>query len=65
MFGLHIERATRIAAPPEKVFAMLNDFRRWGSWSPFETVDRATSRSFRGATHEKGAVYACRELTVE
>jgi Polyketide cyclase / dehydrase and lipid transport len=58
MFAFSIERETSIAAPAETVFAMLNDFRRWGSWSPFESGDRAASRCFRGAPNAKGAVYA-------
>ena len=29
-----VQRAARIKAPPEKIFAILNDFRRWPEWSP-------------------------------
>ncbi len=31
-----IQRAATIKAPPERIFAVLNDFLRWESWSPFE-----------------------------
>jgi len=31
-----IQRAATIKAPPEKIFAVLNDFLRWESWSPWE-----------------------------
>ena len=31
-----IQRTASIQAPPEKIFALLNDFHRWGAWSPWE-----------------------------
>ena len=52
-----IERHASIKAPPEKVFAVINDFNRWGAWSPWEKKDPAMKRTF-GATSGKGAVYA-------
>lgn len=36
-----VERAASIKAPPEKIFAILNDFRQWGAWSPWEKKDPA------------------------
>lgn len=29
-----IERATSLAAPPDEVFAQVNDFHNWQHWSP-------------------------------
>lgn len=29
-----VQRATSIKAPPEKIFPLINDFQRWGRWSP-------------------------------
>jgi uncharacterized protein YndB with AHSA1/START domain len=52
-----VQRATRIAAPPEKIFALINDFHRWGSWSPYEKLDPDMKRSFSGADSGTGAVY--------
>ena len=52
-----VERATRIKAPPERIFALLNDFRNWTSWSPWEKMDPALKRSYSGAPSGKGAVY--------
>ena len=34
-----VERSTRIAAPPEVVFALVNDFHAWRGWSPWERLD--------------------------
>ena len=51
-------RAASIKAPPEKVFALINDFKRWDAWSPWEKKDPAMKRSFGAATAGKGASYA-------
>jgi uncharacterized protein YndB with AHSA1/START domain len=52
-----VERSASIKAPPEKVFAFINDFDRWGAWSPWEKKDPAMKRTF-GAKSGKGATYA-------
>jgi hypothetical protein len=53
-----VERAASIKAPPEKIFAILNDFQKWGSWSPWEKKDPAMKRTLGAATSGKGAQYA-------
>lgn len=52
-----IERATTIKAPPEKIFALINDFHGWRSWSPYESLDPAMKRTYSGAPSGKGTVY--------
>ena len=52
-----VERATSIEAPPERIFALINDFHSWGAWSPYEHKDPAMKRTFSGAANGKGAVY--------
>ena len=52
-----IQRSTRIAAPAEAIFPLLNDFHAWNRWSPWETLDPAMTRSHSGAPSGKGAVY--------
>ena len=52
------ERKSTIKAPPEKIFAILNDFKQWGLWSPWEKKDPAMQRNFGTATSGKGATYA-------
>ena len=52
-----VQRATSIKAPPEKIFAPINDFHSWGSWSPYEKKDPAMKRTHSGASNGKGAVY--------
>src|SRR4030081_2708011 len=52
-----VRRATTVKAPPEKIFPLINDFRQWGSWSPYENKDPAMQRSYSGEASGKGAVY--------
>ena len=54
---LSVQRSISIKAPPEKIFATLNDFHRWRSWSPYEGKDPAMTRAFSGADAGKGAIY--------
>src|SRR6187455_2857884 len=53
-----VERTATMKAPPEKIYAVLSDFRQWGSWSPWEKKDPAMKRTFGTTTSGKGATYA-------
>jgi len=53
-----VQRAAAIKAPPEKVFALINDFKRWDAWSPWEKKDPAMKRTWGAVTSGKGAMYA-------
>ena len=55
--SFRIQRTASIKAPPEKVFALVNDFRRWTEWSPWESIDPALKRTYEGAATGKGAAY--------
>ena len=52
-----VQRTTSIKAPPEKVYALINDFHRWDTWSPWEKIDPTMKRTHSGAPSGKGAVY--------
>ena len=54
---VHVERSASIKAPPEKIFAVLNDFKQWGAWSPWAKKDPAMKRTFGKTTSGKGAYY--------
>src|SRR6266404_7186923 len=56
--AFRVQRVATIKAPAESIFSLVNDFHRWGSWSPWENKDPAMNRSFSGAGSGKGAVYA-------
>lgn len=53
----HVERSATIAAPAEIVFAQVNDFHKWGAWSPWEKLDPQLQKTFEG-TSGTGASYA-------
>ncbi|MFD2263382.1 SRPBCC family protein [Lacibacterium aquatile] len=53
-----LERRTTIHAPADKIYELIADFRRWQSWSPYETKDPDMVRSFDGAAQGLGAVYS-------
>jgi carbon monoxide dehydrogenase subunit G len=52
-----VQRSASMKAPPEKIFALINDLRSWGAWSPYEKKDPAMKRTFSGPSSGKGAVY--------
>jgi carbon monoxide dehydrogenase subunit G len=52
-----VQRSASIKAPPEKIFPLINDFRSWNSWSPYEHKDPAMKKTFSGAAAGTGAVY--------
>src|SRR6185436_2454496 len=52
-----VQRSATIKAPPEKVYALINDFHRWGEWSPWEKLDPAMKRTFSGTPVGVGTVY--------
>ena len=52
-----MERSTSIDAPPEKIFALINDFHRWTAWSPWERLDPQLKRTYGGAAAGKNALY--------
>ena len=52
-----VQRTTSIKAPPDKIFALIDDFHHWDAWSPWEKMDPAMKRGHSGATNGKGAVY--------
>jgi uncharacterized protein YndB with AHSA1/START domain len=53
---LVVQRTTTIDAPPEKVFAIVDDFRNWPKWNPQDRDDPALSRTYRGANSGTGAI---------
>lgn len=54
----HVERFSSIEAPPERVFALIEDFHKWTSWSPWEHLDPNLKRTYGGPDKGKGATYA-------
>jgi uncharacterized protein YndB with AHSA1/START domain len=53
-----IERSIGILAPAERVHTLLNDFKAWKQWSPWEDKDPHLKRHYSGAESGPGARYA-------
>jgi uncharacterized protein YndB with AHSA1/START domain len=53
-----VERSASIKASPEKIYPLINDFKAWTSWSPWEKKDPAMKRTFSAVSSGKGAKYA-------
>jgi uncharacterized protein YndB with AHSA1/START domain len=53
-----IERSVLVAAPAERLYPLVSDFRQWAAWSPFEKLDPNMKKTFSGAERGQGAVYA-------
>jgi hypothetical protein len=52
-----IERTALLDAPADSLFALINDFRLWSRWSPYEQNDPGLRRTFSGAAAGPGAEY--------
>ena len=53
-----VSREADFKAAPAKVFAQVNDFKNWSSWSPWERIDPDMKRSFGEKTAGVGAQYS-------
>ena len=53
-----VTRTANVAAPPDKVFAAVNDFHRWQDWSPWAKLDPNAKAMFEGPGAGKGAMFA-------
>lgn len=52
-----MQRSTRIAAPPEKIFPLIDDFHNWTQWSPWEKRDPNLKRTYSGTARGVGTIY--------
>jgi uncharacterized protein YndB with AHSA1/START domain len=52
-----VKRTASIKAPPDRIFALINDLHGWVTWSPYEKKDPGMKRTFGGAALGKGAIY--------
>ena len=52
-----IERSNSIRAKPAAILALVNDFKAWPAWSPYEKLDPAMKKTFSGTRMGKGAIY--------
>ena len=57
MADFSMSRSTRIEAEPARVHALLDDFREWQKWSPWEGLDDNLHREYSGPDHGVGSTY--------
>jgi uncharacterized protein YndB with AHSA1/START domain len=50
-----VTREAVIDAPPDRVFALINDLRNWEGWSPWAKLDPDARKSYVGPTAGAGA----------
>lgn len=53
----NVERSTTINAAPQTVHALIDNFRNWDRWSPWEKRDPNMQRKYSGADSGVGAAY--------
>ena len=54
----HVERSLSMAAQPDAVFAVLDDFHRFHEWSPWQKLDPTMKVTFDGPPTGVGASYS-------
>jgi hypothetical protein len=57
MADFALSRSTRIQADPARVHALVDDFREWQKWSPWEGLDPDLHREYTGPDHGVGSTY--------
>lgn len=50
-----VTRSGKMAAPPEKVFAHVNELKKWDDWSPWAKLDPDAKNTFAGPASGAGA----------
>ena len=58
MSNFEVVRSTTVAAPAERVRALIDNFHEWRKWSPWEEIDPDLEREYGGAESGLGARYA-------
>jgi hypothetical protein len=54
---LSVSRSATIAASPDAVFKVVNDFRQWDNWSPWSKLDPKMTKTLEGPPEGVGAKY--------
>lgn len=57
MAAFSMSRSTTINAPTDRVHGLVDDFRQWQEWSPWEGLDPALERRYSGPAAGVGSRY--------
>ena len=55
--AFRIQRSATIAAPPDKVFALINDLRQFNTWNPFAKMEPKQVITYDAVTAGVGGAY--------
>ena len=58
MPAFQLARATTVRATPAQIHPLIDDFREWQRWSPWEELDPDMERTFAGPAAGVGSRYA-------
>ncbi|MCC6698769.1 MAG: SRPBCC family protein [Candidatus Hydrogenedentes bacterium] len=53
-----VTRTATMSAPPEAIFAQVNDLHKWEAWNPWGKLDPNLKNTYEGAPAGEGAVYS-------
>ncbi len=53
-----VQRSATLPAPASAVFPLIDNFRNWTRWSPWEKLDSQLVRAYEGPAAGRGSVYA-------
>lgn len=53
-----LQRSITVNAPPQAVHALIEDYRNWTAWSPWEKKDPNLKRTYGEPSRGEGATYA-------
>lgn len=54
----HVARSASVKAPPERVFALINDLHSFNQWNPYERKDPSLKGTYGATRSGRGASYA-------
>jgi uncharacterized protein YndB with AHSA1/START domain len=55
--SFRVERSTTIAAPPDRVYALISDLRQFNTWNPFQRKEPTAKLTYTGPSAGIGAAY--------
>src|SRR3546814_18194924 len=55
MSTFEVSRSVNVVADPQQIHRLIDDFREWQRWSPWEGVDPSMKRDYSGAKTGQGA----------
>ena len=58
MASFSVERSITVNAPAPLLHGLVDDFRKWTKWSPWEDLDPDLDRTYSGADQGVGSLYS-------